>query len=165
MITGASAASMKLQAFTKDDKLVCDLDNDDALLGSYHVDDGMRIHVSWSVSSCVFAEVTLSACHALCFLQATDTAHRVGEFEDLSKVEKYEMSEDDYAKRSGADGLVIWIFLLVADAVAGIHVVKSEVKKKKIISFVSTGNSCENNSMSGSIFFLRLGEYQQFWWT
>ena len=46
LVTGAPATSMKLQVFGKDDKLVCDLDNNDALLGSYPVDDDMRIHVS-----------------------------------------------------------------------------------------------------------------------
>ena len=46
MITGASAGSMKLEVYNSKDKLVCTLDNNDALLGSYPIDDGMRIHVS-----------------------------------------------------------------------------------------------------------------------
>ena len=37
---------MKLEVYDKENKLVCKLDNDDALLGSHQVDDGMRIHVS-----------------------------------------------------------------------------------------------------------------------
>ena len=36
---------MKLEVYNKDDKLMFTLDNDEALLGSYHVDDYMRIHV------------------------------------------------------------------------------------------------------------------------
>ena len=46
LLTGASPGTMKLELFSKDNKLVCVLDNDAALLGSYPVDDGMRIHVS-----------------------------------------------------------------------------------------------------------------------
>lgn len=37
---------MKLQLMDKEGKLVGALDNDEALLGSYPVDDGMKIHVS-----------------------------------------------------------------------------------------------------------------------
>lgn len=37
---------MTIKVFDKEDTLVCTLDNDNALLGSYHVDDGMRLHVS-----------------------------------------------------------------------------------------------------------------------
>lgn len=45
LVTGASAATMNLTVFDKDNKLVCILDNNDALLGSYPIDSGMRIHV------------------------------------------------------------------------------------------------------------------------
>ena len=44
-MTGSSCGNMKLDLFDKDDKLICKLDNDDAMLGSYPVEDGMRIHV------------------------------------------------------------------------------------------------------------------------
>ena len=37
---------MNLEVYNKDDKLVCALDDDEALLGSYPVDNGFRIHVS-----------------------------------------------------------------------------------------------------------------------
>ena len=46
LVTGATATNIQLQLFGKDDKFVCDLDNNDALLGSYPVDEDMRIHVS-----------------------------------------------------------------------------------------------------------------------
>lgn len=75
LITGGCATTMKLSAHDKDNKLVCDLDNEDALLGSYPIDSGMRIHV-------------------------VDKQHSAGEFEDVSKVEKFEISEEDYSKRS-----------------------------------------------------------------
>ena len=37
---------MKLEVYSKENKLVCKIDNDDAMLGSFPVDDGMRLHVS-----------------------------------------------------------------------------------------------------------------------
>jgi len=37
---------MKLEIYDKHDKLVCRLDDDDALFGSYPVDNDMRLHVS-----------------------------------------------------------------------------------------------------------------------
>ena len=37
---------MQLQLLDADGKLICELDNDDAPLGSYPVQDGFRLHVS-----------------------------------------------------------------------------------------------------------------------
>lgn len=75
LIAGANANSMQLQLLSKEGKLVGNLDNDDALLGSYPVDDNMKIHV-------------------------IDNSKGKGEFEDVSQVEKYEISEEEYSKRS-----------------------------------------------------------------
>lgn len=46
LITGCSAAATDLELYTSEGKLVGPINNDDALLGSYPVEDGMRIHVS-----------------------------------------------------------------------------------------------------------------------
>lgn len=75
LITGASALGMKISSFDKNDKKVCDLDDDDALLGSYPVDSGMRLHVE-------------------------DTSRHKDEFENLDRVEKFELSKDEYSKRT-----------------------------------------------------------------
>ena len=37
---------MTISVFDKEDKFICVLDNEDALLGSYPINDGMRLHVS-----------------------------------------------------------------------------------------------------------------------
>eukprot|EP00731_Ephydatia_muelleri_P027709 Em0019g582a len=67
---------MQLQLFDKQSKFVCDLDNDDTVLGAYPVQDGFRIHAV-----------------------DKDPTKKPGEFEDLSGVKKYEMSSEEYAKR------------------------------------------------------------------
>ena len=46
LLTGATAANMKLELYNKENKLLCKVDNDDAMLGSYPAEDGMRLHVS-----------------------------------------------------------------------------------------------------------------------
>ena len=45
LITGGTAGNMKLSIFDKDNQHICNLSNDDALLGSYQIDSGMRLHV------------------------------------------------------------------------------------------------------------------------
>jgi len=72
LITGASALNMTITAFDKKDGKVCDLTDGDALLGSFPVDSGMRLHVE-------------------------DLKYR-GEFDDPT-VKKFELSKDDYSKR------------------------------------------------------------------
>lgn len=75
LISGGQAGNMKLKVYNTDNKLVCQLDNDEALLGSFQVDDGMVLHVE-------------------------DPSLRADEFLDTSKVEKFEISADEYAKRT-----------------------------------------------------------------
>ena len=73
LITGVSAATMEI--FVHDEKrggaVVCSLSDDSALLGSYPVDSGMRLHVK-------------------------DTSGKASAFDDemLSKVEKFELSQE-----------------------------------------------------------------------
>ena len=45
LLTGSVAANMKLEVYDKNDKLVCNITDNEALLGSFPVDDGMRLHV------------------------------------------------------------------------------------------------------------------------
>lgn len=64
---------MKLELYTHDDKFVCEMSDNDALLGSYPVDDGMRLHVIDNFNLC-------------------------NEFEN-SKVEKFELTPEQYANK------------------------------------------------------------------
>ncbi|XP_046387381.1 tubulin-folding cofactor B [Ischnura elegans] len=74
LLTGGKSDTMKLEVFNKEDTLVCTLHPDSAVLGSFPVDDGMRLHV-------------------------IDKFELRSEIEDTSKVEKFSLSEEEYAKR------------------------------------------------------------------
>lgn len=65
---------MQIEAYDKDNKLVCALSDDSSLLGSYPLENGMRLHIVDKFS--IRNEL------------------------DFGKVEKYEMPPDIYAKRS-----------------------------------------------------------------
>ncbi|CAK9807457.1 Tubulin-folding cofactor B [Anthophora plagiata] len=73
LVTGANSGTMKVEVYDKNDKLICKLDEGQRLLGSYPIDDGMRIHV-------------------------IDNFFR--NEENLSNVDKFEISEEEYAKRA-----------------------------------------------------------------
>ncbi|XP_076591684.1 tubulin-folding cofactor B [Chaetodon auriga] len=75
MVVGAPASCMDLELFSASDKFLQKLDDNDALLGSYSVDDDCRIHV-------------------------TDRSGQMAELTDVSKVDRFEMSDDAYDKRT-----------------------------------------------------------------
>lgn len=47
LLTGGNPTTMKIEVYDKNEKLICVLDNGQRLLGSYPIDDGMRIHVRY----------------------------------------------------------------------------------------------------------------------
>lgn len=75
MVVGIPSSCMELQLFSTQDKFLLKLEDSDALLGSYPVDDDCRIHV-------------------------IDRSGGQNEFSDLSKVEKFELPDDAYDKRN-----------------------------------------------------------------
>ncbi|XP_027711167.1 tubulin-folding cofactor B [Vombatus ursinus] len=76
LVVGSPASCMDLELYSADDRFCMKLDQDDALLGSYPVDDGCRIHV------------------------IDRSGARLGEYEDLSQVEKFELSQSAYESRT-----------------------------------------------------------------
>ena len=48
LITGCSAMTMEIRLLDTEGKFLCILNNEDALLGAYPVDDNMRLHVGIS---------------------------------------------------------------------------------------------------------------------
>lgn len=49
LITGCSAMTMEIQLLDTGGKFLCTLNNEDALLGAYPVDDNMSLHVGTSL--------------------------------------------------------------------------------------------------------------------
>lgn len=75
IITGSHANQMIIEVYNLQNVLLFKLDNDENLLGSYHIDDGFRLHV-------------------------VDPQGTAAHYHDVSKVEKYELSTDEYNNRS-----------------------------------------------------------------
>ncbi|XP_040565368.1 tubulin-folding cofactor B-like [Lepeophtheirus salmonis] len=76
LITGCSSGSMKISVHDDESgKKVCDLSDDNVLLGSYPIDSGFRLHV-------------------------VDHSKSVGEYENTQGVQKFELSEEEYSKRN-----------------------------------------------------------------
>ncbi|XP_066494489.1 tubulin-folding cofactor B [Tiliqua scincoides] len=76
LVVGSPASCMDLELYSADDKFVMKLDSDEALLGSYPIDDGCRIHV------------------------IDQSGARIGEYEDVSRVEKIQIADSEYDKRA-----------------------------------------------------------------
>ncbi|XP_039987296.1 tubulin-folding cofactor B [Xiphias gladius] len=76
MVVGAPASRMDLELFSVSDKFLLKMDNNEALLGSYPVDDDCRIHV------------------------IDKSGGQMGEFTDVSQVEKFELSDEAYNKKT-----------------------------------------------------------------
>lgn len=78
-IVGSRASDMRLSLRDRSGQLVvCELDDDARQLGSYPIADYMTL-----------------------FVNDVNAARRHNEFTDVSQVEKYEMPDDEYAKRTG----------------------------------------------------------------
>ncbi|XP_017280212.1 tubulin-folding cofactor B [Kryptolebias marmoratus] len=75
MIVGILSSSMDLEVFSSADKFLQKMGNDEALLGSYPVDDNCRIHV-------------------------IDKSGGQGNLFDVSEVEKFELPDEAYEKRT-----------------------------------------------------------------
>ena len=71
LITGGNTASMEISVYDKNDetKLVCELDDNDRLLGSYPVDSGMTLYVKDKTKT----------------VAKVEDGRVLGEYEDVSK--------------------------------------------------------------------------------
>lgn len=74
LLTGASPTSMKVQLLSKNKDIVAELSDETASLATFPVEDGM-------------------------YLNVIDACHKAGQFEDVTVVEKFELSKEEYAKR------------------------------------------------------------------
>jgi len=124
LITGARSALMTIEVFDQNDAKVCDLKDDEAPLGSFPIESqGFRIHV-------------------------TDSELRKGELEDTSGVIKFELSEEEYSKKTGT----VQDFMkrnkmgkYNPEEVARIEKEKAEAERveKEAADKITTGDRCE----------------------
>ncbi|KAB7504958.1 Tubulin-folding cofactor B, partial [Armadillidium nasatum] len=149
LITGASSGSMILSVYDEKDNEICALNNDSALLGSFPVEENYRIHV-------------------------VDNSKRVGEFEDLSKVQKFELSEDEYEKKSDT----VRNFLLKnklgkfnEEEQARLQKEKEEAERKEEekAKTITVGDRCEARvqgepTRRGEVMFVGKTEFKSGWW-
>ncbi|OWR46194.1 tubulin-folding cofactor B like protein [Danaus plexippus plexippus] len=74
LLTGGSAVTMKLKLYDNKNNYIGDLDNDQAMIGSYPIEDGMRIHV-------------------------IDNFSLVKDFDTSDTAERFRLSEEEYEKK------------------------------------------------------------------
>merc|ERR1712159_561624 len=79
LVVGLPVSSQELTLFDTKENKVCSLSDNDRLLGSYPIEEAFRIHVTSAAGS---------------------LSHNL-DFNDVSKVEKYEMEEDKYDQMKG----------------------------------------------------------------
>lgn len=102
MIVGGSSGSMTLQLLTSKGQHVCNLDNDDALLGSYPIETGMTVHVIADISQNIPNEAESLSMSTEEYNKRTNTLHNFLQNNKLGKYdEKYqkELEEQNRIKQ------------------------------------------------------------------
>uniref|UniRef100_A0A672N2T6 CAP-Gly domain-containing protein n=1 Tax=Sinocyclocheilus grahami TaxID=75366 RepID=A0A672N2T6_SINGR len=151
LIVGTPAAFMDLELFSTSDKLLQKLDNNEALLGSYPVDDDCRIHVG---------------------IDSSLTPH--GEFTDLSKVEKFEISDEAYEKRADSirnfkKNMKLGRFNEENRAKQEEALAKKEEEEKVAAEDIAVGNRCKvqvpgQPTKIGTVMFVGTADFKPGYW-
>lgn len=152
LITGAGAGHMRLQLRAPDGTDVCVMDDNTCMLGAYPVSDHMLLHVI-----------------------DTNPQARAGQYDDVSQVEKFELTADEYAKRSDT----VRAFKMrnklgrfnpetaaAMEAKAEADAVEGEEKAKDI----AVGNRCEvlvqgsGGARRGTVRYVGRPQFSAGWW-
>ncbi|CAG8579786.1 13620_t:CDS:2 [Dentiscutata erythropus] len=112
-ITGVPAESQLLQLYNGD-TLVTSVEGDNYMLGAFPVDNFMTLKV----------------------IDTNPSSHR-NQYNDLSLVEKYELPEEEYAKRTGKLSYIIIIISLAHSQTSDSDTFEEEAKNIKV------GDRCE----------------------
>uniref|UniRef100_UPI00398E55A1 tubulin-folding cofactor B n=1 Tax=Pristiophorus japonicus TaxID=55135 RepID=UPI00398E55A1 len=150
LIVGSVASCMELQLFGTDDKFIGLLSQDDALLGSYPVDDNCRIHV------------------------IDESGVKLGEFEDVSKVIKYEMSNEAYEKRTESARLFLkrsklGLYNEEKKAKEESELMQREQEEKVLADAILVGARCEvvisgQPTKRGTVMYVGQTEFKPGYW-
>uniref|UniRef100_A0A6B2EJ69 Putative tubulin-specific chaperone b tubulin folding cofactor b n=1 Tax=Phlebotomus kandelakii TaxID=1109342 RepID=A0A6B2EJ69_9DIPT len=101
VVTGGCSASMKLELYNGD-KLVCKMDSNESLLGSYPIEDGMRIHVIDDFLLMSTEDVEKFNLTEQQYSQRTDTVKNFLKTNKLGKYDEEEMKRLEEKKREAA---------------------------------------------------------------
>ncbi|XP_005399980.1 PREDICTED: tubulin-folding cofactor B [Chinchilla lanigera] len=150
LLVGSPASCMELELYGAEDKFYGKLEQEDALLGSYPIDDGCRIHV------------------------IDHSGARLGEYEDVSQVEKYELSQEAYDQRQDT----VRSFLKRSKlgpyseeerAQQEAEAAQRLMEEKTLASTISVGSRCEvrvsgQTPRRGTIMYVGLTDFKPGYW-
>lgn len=150
MIVGVSTSCMGLELFSVSDQFLQKLEDNEALLGSFPVDDDCRIHV------------------------IDRSGGQLGEFTDVSKVEKFEIADDVYDKREDS------VRSFMKKQRVGRHNEEEMTKKKAVVAAreeeqkaaaeaISVGSRCQvqvpgQPTKLGTVMFVGTTDFKPGFW-
>ncbi|CAL8361970.1 unnamed protein product [Merluccius merluccius] len=150
LVVGTPVSCMDLELFSTNDTFLLKLDDNDALLGSYPVDDDCRIHV------------------------VDRSGAQKGEFSDLSKVEKYNMSNDAYEKktdsvRSFLKKQRLGPFNEAEKAIKESELAAREAKEEAAANAITIGNRCQvkvagQPTKIGTVMYVGTADFKPGYW-
>ncbi|KAF8786798.1 tubulin-folding cofactor B-like [Argiope bruennichi] len=144
LITGGSASSMELQLLDDKNEVIAKLNDNSAVLSSYPLDNAKVLHV-------------------------IDSSIQAGEFEDLSKVKKFELSEEEYAKRGETLRAFKEKLKLQSDEQKESFAEKKQKEEEDLIKNMSVGNRCEvriagKPTRRGTVMYIGKTEFKPGFW-
>ncbi|XP_054710163.1 tubulin-folding cofactor B-like [Uloborus diversus] len=145
LLTGASPGSMELWLLDENNELISKLTDDNAVFGSYDLTNAKNLHVVDS------------------FLQA-------GEFEDLSKVKKFELSDEDYSKRGETfRAFKEKLKIQGSDDKENVAKGKKLEEEEKLVKTMTVGSRCEVRSAGkpsrrGTVMFAGKTDFKPGFW-
>ncbi|XP_062996254.1 tubulin-folding cofactor B [Elgaria multicarinata webbii] len=150
LVVGSPASCMDLELYTSEDKFVMKLDSDESLLGSYPIDDGCRIHV------------------------IDRSGATIGEYEDVSRVEKFKLPDSEYEKRTDTARSFMKRSKLGQYNKEEMQKKEAEheqklVEEKALAETISVGARCEVRSSGqpskrGTVMYVGLTEFKPGYW-
>ncbi|GBM05019.1 Tubulin-folding cofactor B [Araneus ventricosus] len=144
LITGGSASTMELQLLDDKNEVITKLNDNSATLSSYALDNAKVLHV-------------------------IDSSLQAGEFEDLSKVKKFELSEEEYAKRGETLRAFKEKLKLQSDEQTQNLSEKKQKEEEELIKNISVGNRCEvriagKPTRRGTVMYVGKTEFKPGFW-
>lgn len=144
LIAGGSASSMELQFLDDKNEVIAKLSDNSSKLISYPLENAKVLHV-------------------------IDSSLQAGEFEDLSKVKKFELSEEEYAKRGETLRAFKEKLKLQSDEQIQNLSEKKGKEEEESIKNMNVGNRCEvriagKPTRRGTVMYIGKTEFKPGFW-